>query len=73
MELSDLLRDAIRKDPRSQAAIAKEAGTTAQHLSSFMSGARKYLSCELMERVLAALGMEVELIRTEKKKPPRRD
>jgi plasmid maintenance system antidote protein VapI len=62
MAILDDLRDAVAKDARSHAAIAKAAHIHPKTFSAFMHG-RRGLSIETIEQLAAALRFKVKLVR----------
>jgi hypothetical protein len=67
MPVADQLRDALKRDARPAVEIAKSAGIHPVNLSHFKSGTRG-LSLAAMEKLAAALGLEI----TVKKIPGKR-
>lgn len=62
MALLDELRDAVAKDGRTHAAIAKEAGIHPKTFSAFIHG-RRGLSIETIESLAKALRLTVKLVK----------
>lgn len=60
MALLDDLREAVKKDSRTQAAIAAAAGIHPKTFSAFMHS-RRGLSIETIEALATALGLAVKL------------
>lgn len=71
MEILNHLRDAVRKDPRTQSEIAAAAKISRTTFSAFMHG-RRGLSIDTIEQLAAALGLEVRLVKPAKPKQPHR-
>jgi transcriptional regulator with XRE-family HTH domain len=66
MALLAELREAVRKDGRTQLAIAEAAGIHRTTFSAFMHG-RRGLSIETVEDLARALRLEIRLTRTDAK------
>jgi plasmid maintenance system antidote protein VapI len=62
MALLSELRDAIKRDERPHAAIAREAGIHPKTFSAFVNGHRG-LSVETTESLAKSLGFEIKLVR----------
>jgi hypothetical protein len=71
MSLSQDLKDAIEKDSRSLGRLAEDAGTNKAILSLFTRGIRT-ITLPTAERILAALGLKIKLVRDGKKDERRR-
>lgn len=67
MATLDDLRTTVLNDERSHATIAREAGIHPKAFSAFMNR-RRGLSIETIERLTAALGLTVKLVRERKTK-----
>lgn len=62
MAILSELREAVEKDGRSHAAIAREAGIHPKTFSAFMHG-RRGLSVETVEALATALRFTLKLVR----------
>lgn len=62
MAILNELREAVKKDARSQAAIADAAGIHPKTFSAFMHG-RRGLSVETTEQLAEALHFEIRLVK----------
>jgi plasmid maintenance system antidote protein VapI len=61
MAILNDLREAVAKDGRAHAAIAREAGIHPKTFSAFMHG-RRGLSIDTIEQLASALGFTVKLV-----------
>lgn len=67
MAVQDMLRAAIRSDPRSQRELAQASGIHFVNLCRFAAG-KKSLTIESAESLAKALGLEFDLKKVSKKR-----
>ena len=66
-KLSDVIRDAIRRDGRSLLALAQASNTDAAQWSRFMRDERS-VTVETAEKLLAALGVTCLMVKPRRKR-----
>ena len=62
MTIRDAIRNAVERDPRPRAEIARAAGTHGPNLSDYLNGVQD-LRGESIDKLIAALGLRVRLYR----------
>jgi len=58
MTVTDTIREAVKRDPRSQVDIARASGLSETHLNHFVAG-RRGLTCQPLNALAIALGLTV--------------